>query len=127
MPKPRPAPVFLDLARIRLPVTALLSIGHRVAGVVMVLVLPFLIYLLQLSLADEAGYARASAVFDHGGVKLLLVLVLWAFFHHLFAGLRFLVLDFAVGLERAAARRSAWLVNIAAVLGALLVWIGVIR
>lgn len=106
-------PVFLDLRHIRLPVVAALSIVHRITGVAMCLVLPFVIYLLGLSLRDEQGYAQALAILDSPVIHFLAVLLSWALSHHFLAGIRFLLVDMEIGIERDTARRSAWLINAA--------------
>lgn len=116
------APKYLNLLRIQMPVGAVLSIAHRISGVFLFLSLPFLVYLLGLSLQDEAGYARTRAWLDTPLVQLILLVLAWSLFHHLLAGIRHLLLDFHIGVERAAARRSAWLVNLAAI-GLLLAYL----
>mgnify|MGYP002476519731 CR=1 FL=1 len=73
------------------------------------------IWLLELSLIDEAGFVRAGQLWHGWPQRLIGALLLWAVFHHLFAGRRLLFLDAGVGVERAAARYSAALV---ALLGA---------
>ena len=109
-------PVFLNLLRIRLPVTAVLSILHRISGMVMVLSLPGLVYLLNLSLRDQAGFTQVASLLNSSLAKILVVLFCWVIVHHILAGLRFMLLDFDVGVERAVARKTAWLVNASAVL-----------
>lgn len=116
------APKYLNLLRIQMPVGAVLSIAHRISGVFLFLSLPFLVYLLGLSLQGEAGYARTLAWLDTPLVQLILLVLAWSLFHHLLAGIRHLLLDLHVGVERVAARRSAWLVNLAAI-GLLLVYL----
>ena len=116
----RPAPVYLDLFRIHFPVGAVTSIFHRVAGVLLVLYLPFLIYLLDLSLQDEAGFRQASDWLQSRWVAAPATLVAWSLFHHLLSGIRFLLIDIGVGDSLAQARLSAWLVNVAGVVAALL-------
>ncbi|MDX1251932.1 MAG: succinate dehydrogenase, cytochrome b556 subunit [Gammaproteobacteria bacterium] len=106
-------PVFLDLRRIRLPVVAVLSIAHRITGVAMCLSIPFVIYLLGLSLRDAQGYAQALAILDSPPVRFLVVTLSWALSHHFLAGIRFLLIDMEIGVERDVARRSARLVNVA--------------
>lgn len=113
-------PVFLNLLKIRQPVTAVLSIFHRVSGIAMVLLLPGFIYLLSLSLRDQAGFDQMVAVLSSAPAKFVVVILSWVLAHHLLAGLRFLVLDFDIGVERAMARRTAWLVHVAAAMVALL-------
>lgn len=126
MANPNKRPVFLNLLRIRQPPAAVLSIGHRISGVLMVLLLPLLIYLLDLSLRGPDAYARITAWFDGWAGKLLLVALAWMLAHHLLAGIRFLMLDVHWGVERQSARRSAWVVNVLGVLVAVVVLLGVL-
>ena len=107
----RSAPVFLNLFRIRFPVGAVTSIAHRVSGLLLFLSFPVLVYWLDLSLRDPAGYADACEWLQCGWVRLASVVIVWSLIHHLFAGLRFLLIDLGLGVERTAARRSAWVVN----------------
>jgi len=104
-------PVFLNLLRIRQPVTAVLSILHRLSGVAMILSLPGLVYLLNLSLANQAGFATVAGLLSSPIAKLTATLFCWALAHHVLAGIRFMLLDFDVGLERGVARITAWLVH----------------
>jgi succinate dehydrogenase / fumarate reductase cytochrome b subunit len=108
-----PAPVHLNLLRIRFPVGAVTSIAHRLSGACLFLSLPFWIYLLDLSLTGAAGFAQALDILHSPLVRVGLLLVAWSFFHHLLAGLRFLLIDTGVGCRLQQARRSAWLVNVA--------------
>ncbi len=89
------------------------------AGVLLILCLPFLLYLLDLSLQGPDGFREAAGWLQTAGVKLIAACIAWALFHHLFAGIRFLLLDTGIGIELARARRSAWLVNIAGAIAAL--------
>ena len=120
MTEQRSAPVYLNLFRIRLPVGAVTSIAHRISGVLLFISLPFLVYLLDLSLRGPEGYASAVAWLDHGLIRLASVLIVWSLFHHLIAGVRFLLIDLEHGVTRARARATAWLVNIAALVCTLL-------
>jgi succinate dehydrogenase cytochrome b subunit len=111
MQNQRSAPVFLNLLRIRFPVGAVTSIAHRVSGLLLFLSFPVLVYWLDLSLRDPAGYADARKWLDCIWVRLASVVIVWSLLHHLFAGLRFLLIDLGMGVERPVARRSAWAVN----------------
>ena len=111
MKKTRNRPVYLNLFQIRMPVTAVLSFAHRVSGVLLFLMIPVLIYLLDLSLQGPQGYAHANSIINGWGFKITGVLVVWAFAHHLLAGVRFLLIDLAIGVEKEIARKSAWLVH----------------
>jgi succinate dehydrogenase / fumarate reductase cytochrome b subunit len=107
-------PVFLDLRQIRLPITGVVSILHRVSGVLLVLAIPYAVYLFGQSLSGPAGYARAAATLDAPFTRLVLVVLAWSLVHHLFAGVRFLMLDLELGIERPMARKTAWIAVAAA-------------
>src|SRR3569833_4680575 len=94
MPNRRHRPVFLDLTRIRMPVNAVVSILHRITGILLFLSIPGLIYLLSLSLRSEQDYARVQALFATLPMKLLGVVVVWVFVFFFFVGLCFLLFCF---------------------------------
>ena len=98
-------PKHLDLVKIRLPVPGFVSILHRVSGALMFLLIPFLLYLLDRSLASPESYAALKGVLGHWFVKLVLFVLLWSFLHHLFAGIRFLLLDVHVGTDLETTRK----------------------
>lgn len=114
-------PVHLDLLKIRLPVGGVMSIAHRITGVVMILAIPLLIFLLTLSLDGNDGFATALAFFSSGAGLLFLFIGLWAIFHHLLAGIRYLLIDVDVGVAKPVFRQTAWFVLIAAPLLSALV------
>jgi len=100
-------PVFLNLIRLRFPVGAVASIGHRISGVLLVLMLPFAVLALDRSLRGEAIFAMAD------WMRLPAALVAWACAHHLFAGIRHLLTDVGIGASLPAARASAYAALIA--------------
>lgn len=102
----KPRPKHLALSEIRLPLPGIVSILHRISGAGLFLLLPFLIYLLQLSL-DQASRPTFEAVVGNPLVKLILFGLCWAYLHHFCAGIRFLLLDVHVGVEKESARASA--------------------
>lgn len=103
-------PVYLNLFKIRLPLPGVVSIMHRASGALLFLLLPLLLYALQLSLASEQGYAEVQAWFRLPLVKLFLIGVIWGYLHHFCMGLRYLALDFDIGVDLPQARFSAKLV-----------------
>ena len=114
-------PKYLNLLKIRLPITGIASINHRISGLILFLSIPFSLYLLQLSLSSEAGFITAVSYFSSGWVKLALIILLWSFIHHLFAGIRFLLIDQNIGVSLAVARMSAWIVIVAALVVVLVI------
>ncbi len=111
-PRPPARPKHLDLLRIRFPVGAVLSVGHRASGLLLFLLMPVFIYLFARSLDGREGFDGVVALFASPLVRLVLFVALWALVHHLLAGLRFLVMDLGLGETRPRARQSAWLVFI---------------
>ncbi len=100
-------PLWYNLSPLNLPAPGLVSIFHRVSGALLFLGLIWFLFLLDMSLASEAGFARFRAYVGNPLVKLSMLVLLWAFLHHLCAGVRHLFLDIEVGVELKAARRSA--------------------
>lgn len=119
-------PVFLNLLQIRLPIAGFMSILHRAGGLLLFLLMPVLLYLLDLSLRSPGGFAAARDGLASPWVRAGLFLLLWALLHHLLAGVRYLLLDIHLGIDRPHFRQTAWLVVITApliaglLLGALL-------
>ncbi len=118
--KQKPRPVFLNLVQIRLPISGLMSILHRISGLLLFVFVPFVLYLLQLVMTGEAGYQRAVDLLSNPLLKLICFLLLWALSHHLLAGMRYLLLDVHVGVDAPAYRYTAWVVTLSAPLLALL-------
>jgi len=114
-------PIYLDLRRIRMPVAALVSILHRISGVILFISIPFMAYLFGLSLISSAGFERVLEIFQNGFVKVLMFIVLWALMQHFAAGIRFLLIDADVGVEIEKARHSAKIVNIIAIVVTLVI------
>ena len=104
----KPRPKFLALNEIRLPIAGFVSILHRVSGLGLFLMLPFLIYLLQLSLdPTPASVSQLKSIAGNPLIKVLVFGLSWAYLHHFCAGIRFLLIDMHVGVEKTAAQRSA--------------------
>jgi succinate dehydrogenase / fumarate reductase, cytochrome b subunit len=104
-------PKHLDLTKIRLPLPGLVSILHRVSGLGLFLLgIPFLLWVLNCSLASQEGFDGWRDAFKHPVVKIILIGFLWAFAHHFIAGLRFLALDLHKGTSLVAARATSKLV-----------------
>lgn len=102
-----------------LPVTAVASITHRITGAVLFVGAAYLIYLLDMTLKSEAGFAEAAALIETLPGKVVLWAVLVALSYHLLAGIRHLLLDFHLGDSLAAGRRSSWVVLVLAALAAV--------
>ena len=109
-------PKYLNLVEIRLPLAGFVSIMHRVSGAGLFLMLPFLIYLLQLSLGSPQDFETFRSIAGHPLAKLILTGLLWAYLHHFCMGIRIVLIDFHVGVDLAPARASALVVQVVSLL-----------
>jgi succinate dehydrogenase / fumarate reductase cytochrome b subunit len=105
---------FTDLPSYRLPVAGIVSILHRVSGALMFLLMPFIIWMFDTSISSELSFARFTSAFNVGvgfvpGVffKLVALAILWAFLHHLIAGLRHLWMDMRHAVSKEFGKSSA--------------------
>jgi succinate dehydrogenase / fumarate reductase, cytochrome b subunit len=97
-----------QLMSYRLPLAGILSILHRISGALLFLVgMPFLLYLFDQSLSSELSFQTYKAVVSHWFAKLVLLVLIWAYLHHFFAGIRYLLLDVHVGTGKEQAKTSA--------------------
>src|SRR3954454_21423158 len=96
-----------DIVRYRMPLSAITSILHRISGGLIFLLLPFVLYLFEKSLASVDAYEEFHGFVSHWCVKLVLLALIWAYLHHFFAGIRHLVMDTHISLDKHSARRTA--------------------
>ena len=110
----KPRPKYLDLQalifEIRLPLPGWISILHRISGALLFVALVWLLWMLDRSLASEAGFDRIRHYAGLWPVKLSLLVLVWAYCHHFCAGIRYLFLDLDRGVDLATARLSSWMV-----------------
>lgn len=115
-------PKNLDLTTIRLPLPGKVSILHRVSGAGLFLLLPLILWLFSASLGSPETFDTFKAVFSSLPAKVILAGLIWAYVHHFCAGIRFLLLDLHVGIEKQAARKSAAVVFIVSIPLTLVLW-----
>ena len=103
-----------DLRNYRMPAAAYSSILHRISGAIMFLLLPFIIWLFDTSVSSEYSFARFKAAFNVGlgfvpgwFLKLVALALIWAYLHHLTAGLRHLYMDVNHAVSKEFGKSSA--------------------
>ena len=121
-----------DLPSYRLPAAGIVSILHRISGMLMFVLLPFIIWLFDKSVSSEISFAKFSAAFNVGlgfvpgdFIKLVALALIWAYLHHLIAGLRHLYMDATHSVSKEFGKSSAVVtlvlsLGLTAVLGAKL-------
>ncbi len=119
---PKPRPKYYDLNLAHLPPPGLVSIFHRVSGLLLFFpILPSLLYLMQGVLGTPESYAQWREFFSRPLVKVVMIGVAWLYAHHFWAGIRYLLLDLHIGIDKAAARAGAVIVLVLGAVTALLV------
>ena len=123
---PRPVYRNIHISQIigyRLPPAGIVSILHRVSGALMFLLLPFVVWLFDVSLSSEISYERFTSAFVAGigfvpawFVKLVVLGLIWAFLHHFVAGVRHLWMDATHSVTKAQGHSSAVFTLITSVL-----------
>ncbi|RDI02955.1 succinate dehydrogenase subunit C [Caldimonas thermodepolymerans] len=103
-----------DALKYRLPVAGWVSILHRASGLLMFLLLPFILWLFDKSLTSEISYGEFTSAFSAGVwifpgwfVKLVVLALAWAYFHHFIAGLRHIWMDVFHTVSKQQGRSSA--------------------
>ena len=95
--KPRPEFRNIGIGQIltayRLPLAGRVSILHRVSGALLFIFLPFLLYLFDQSLTSELSFEVFKGFLSNIIVKLITLVLAWAFLFHFCAGIRHLVMD----------------------------------
>jgi succinate dehydrogenase / fumarate reductase cytochrome b subunit len=91
---------FTDLTTYRLPPAGIVSILHRVSGVLMFLLMPFIIWMFDTSLSSDYSFVKFKAAFNSGlgfvpgwFFKLVALALIWAYLHHFIAGVRHVWMD----------------------------------
>ena len=101
-PKARPGENMrlIEALQYRLPLAGLVSILHRVSGMLMFFLLPFIVWMFDASLTSEISYDGFTSAFVAGigfvpgfVIKLVALALIWAYLHHAVAGLRHLWMD----------------------------------
>lgn len=116
-----------DLPTYRLPAAGWVSILHRVSGALMFILLPFIIWMFDMSISSEISFAKFSSVFTLGlgfvpgwFMKLVVLALIWAYLHHFIAGVRHLWMDINHAVSKEFGKSSA-IVVLALSLGLTLV------
>ena len=119
-------PKNLNLLTIRLPINAVVSILHRASGVGLFLALPLIVLALQNLINSAQSYQSLINLLNTWPLKLLLIGLAWAFFHHFFAGIRHLLQDIhlmtSLDNARLSSRILLCLVGLSTMIFAWFIW-----
>lgn len=94
----------LNILTMRFPLPAVVSILHRMSGVIIYLLMPLVTYAFCYSLESQAHFNFLMTIASSLPIKILLVILVWGICHHLIAGIRHILLDMQVGNDLIVAR-----------------------
>ena len=97
----------LNLLTIRFPIPAIVSIMHRMSGVIIFLLMPFITIGFTISLISSSNFANVISIFHLWPIKILSAILVWGVFHHFIAGCRHLLLDMQIGNDLIVARLTS--------------------
>lgn len=118
-------PVNLDISTIKLPITAYVSILHRVSGVFLFAGVAVLLWMLDVSLGSQEGFNSIRDLAASPVCQVILWVVLAALAYHTCMGIRHLIMDFGVGESLKGGKTGAWTALVVAILLIVLagVWV----
>lgn len=118
-------PVNMDLTSLKFPITAIVSILHRLSGIGIFILLPLALYILSMSLHSHASYDDLQSLLALHIMKFGLWVFLSSLAYHVVAGVRHIILDMGFGEEIQSAKFSAMIVLITAIIAIIVlgVWI----
>ncbi|MDR3478733.1 MAG: succinate dehydrogenase, cytochrome b556 subunit [Gammaproteobacteria bacterium] len=100
-------PKNLNLLTIRLPIPAIVSILHRVSGLVLFILIPIALWALSFSLSSQDNFQSMHDTLSSPLSKFIIWLMLTPFLYHFVAGIRHLLMDINIGIELKSGRLSA--------------------
>lgn len=105
---------LIDALQYRLPLAGWVSILHRASGALLFVLLPFIVWMFDVSLSSEISHSQLVALYLGGigfipawFVKLITLALIWSYLHHFIAGLRHLWMDATHAVDLPFGRRSA--------------------
>jgi len=103
-----------DLPTYRLPAAGIVSILHRISGAIKFVLLPLIVWMFDTSVSSEISFAKFKSAFTVGIgfvpgiiVKLAALALIWAYLHHMIAGLRHLYMDMCHAVSKEFGKSSA--------------------
>lgn len=98
---------IFQIINYRLPPSGIVSIMHRISGLFIFLLLPFILYLLDQSLNSKNSYEMLKKFTSNFFFKILILPLIWLYLNHFFSGIRHLIMDLNIGLDKNISNKSA--------------------
>ncbi len=115
----------LNFFTIKFPLTAIVSILHRLSGIFIFLIIPFVLWILDVATGSPEGFSRIQSIMLNPILSFFIWLILISLWYHLFAGLRHILMDIGLGEDLTSSRISGMLVIVLTIIFAILtgIWL----
>jgi succinate dehydrogenase / fumarate reductase cytochrome b subunit len=105
---------LIDALQYRLPLAGVVSILHRASGMLLFFLMPFIIWMFDVSVSTEISYDRFTNAFVAGigflpgwFIKLVCLGLIWGYLFHFIAGVRHLWMDLTHSVSKQQGESSA--------------------
>jgi|TARA_B100001769_G_scaffold266581_1_gene253026 succinate dehydrogenase / fumarate reductase cytochrome b subunit len=107
-------PVYINLFKIKLPMSAVSSITHRLSGIyIFFITLPLLLYLLYFSTRSYNDFVNLKNTLNNSVIiSTFVTFSLLVFVYHVLTGVRHLLQDIHIGESPLASKLSSYIVFI---------------
>ena len=116
---------ILSLINYKFPVQAIVSILHRISGVILFIFIPIIIWAFDCSLKSEESFSKVLSAFGNGGVEFVIWFFTSMLIYHLCAGIKHLIMDMGFCDSKISSRIASYLMLVIsiALIALLGVWI----
>ena len=101
------------------PLAALVSITHRITGVMLFVGVAFGLYALELGLSSAQGFAEAQALIKEPLPAFIMLGLIFVLVFHVVAGIKHLLLDMHIGDSLQAAQTNAVVIIVVSVVATI--------
>ena len=101
------------------PLAALVSISHRITGVVLFVGVAFGLYALEIGLSSPQGFAEAQALVKEPLPTIIFLGLIFVLVFHIVAGIKHLLLDMHIGDSLKAAQTNAVVIIVVSLVATL--------
>jgi succinate dehydrogenase / fumarate reductase cytochrome b subunit len=114
-----------NLFTIQYPLTAVVSLLHRLSGIFVFIFIPFLLWLFDIASGSPEGFDQIQSLLMHTFPKIMIWLIVIALWYHLIAGIRHLLMDVGFGESLRSARWSGGITIVLTIIWAILtgIWL----
>lgn len=100
-------PRNLNFFTIQFPITAIVSLLHRMSGILLIFSIPAMLWILQMTLKSEQQWDSIGVLMHNIWIKGLCTFLMMGLLYHFIAGIRHLLMDIGIGDTKSSSRLGA--------------------